>query len=89
MAFRAVLDKMTVAATSARSVYSSNIFSCYLAAAKTGPSVGREPQDVAVQRERYDAISFAPAYDPHHDARRPSSGRSNLSPDRPEVMKLG
>jgi hypothetical protein len=25
---------------------------------------------------------------PHHDAKRPSSGRSNLSPDRPEVMKL-
>jgi len=28
------------------------------------------------------------ADDPHHDAKRPSSGDSNLSPDRPEVMKL-
>jgi hypothetical protein len=59
MAFRAVLDKMTVAATSVRSVYSSNILSCCLVAAKTGPSVGRGPQDVAVLREWYAAISYA------------------------------
>ena len=58
MAFRAVLDKMTVAATSAGSVYSSNIFSCYLVAAKIGPSVGRGPQDIAILREWYAAISL-------------------------------
>jgi hypothetical protein len=58
MAFRAVLDKMTVAAKSAWSVYSSNIFSCHLVAAKTGPSVDRGPQDVAVLREWHAAISL-------------------------------
>ena len=57
----------------------ATFFSCYLVAAKTGSSVGRGPQDVAVPRERYAAISFAPAYDAHHDAKRPSSGGSNLS----------
>ena len=31
---------------------------------------------------------LALAHDPHQDAKRPSSGRRNLSPDRPEVMKL-
>src|SRR5215831_11451561 len=34
----------------------------------------------------YRAISLA--HDPHHDVKCPSSGRSNLSPDRPEVRKL-
>jgi hypothetical protein len=64
MAFRAVLDKMTVAAKSAGSVYSSNIYYCYLVAGKTGPSVGRRPQVIAVLREWYAAISFASAYAP-------------------------
>ena len=69
MAFRAVLDKMTVAAKSAWSVYSSNIFSCHLVAAKGL------------------ARLFQPSV--QADSSCPSSGRSNLSPDRPEVMKLG
>jgi hypothetical protein len=45
MAFRAALDKMTVAATTATtgSVYFRNMFSRYLVTAKTGPSVGRGP----------------------------------------------
>jgi hypothetical protein len=43
MAFRAALDKMTVAATTATtgSVYFSNMFSCYRQTAE--PSVGRGP----------------------------------------------
>jgi hypothetical protein len=68
MAFRAVLDKMAVAATSAETVHSSNIFSCYLLAAK----------------------GLARLFQPfvQADSSCPSSGRSNMSPDRPEVMKL-
>jgi hypothetical protein len=31
---------------------------------------------------------LASAHDPHHDLKRPPSGCSRLSPDRPEVMKL-
>jgi len=31
---------------------------------------------------------LALAHDPHHHAKRPSSGRRNLSPEQPEVMKL-
>ena len=31
---------------------------------------------------------LALAHDPHHDAKRLSSGRGNLGPGRPEVMKL-
>jgi hypothetical protein len=39
-------------------------------------------------RARIPSDLLALAHDPHHGVKRPSSVRSNLRPDRSEVMKL-